>query len=203
MRVTKSFEIQYAAGFTPDARTILFRAFSNDTGWNLFTVPVDGGSPQRLLQTPADENEMSLSPDGRLLAYTSNESGRTEVYVSRFPEMSSRVAASSGGAFRPLWRSDGRELYFVAPGNRLMAASVNVTAGTPSVASASTLFEVPLFGGLYAPAPDGKRFLIAMPAPSTDVVPMELRLNPIAPNFFVVQTRVADVESATRRHEWV
>ncbi len=181
VRVTKSFEIQYATGFTPDARTILFRAFSNDTGWNLFTVPVDGGSPQRLLQTPADENEMSLSPDGRLLAYTSNESGRTEVYVSRFPEMSSRVAASSGGGFRPLWRSDGRELYFVAPGNRLMAAPVSVTAGTPSVAPASTLFEVPLFGGLYAPAPDGRRFLIAMPAPSTDVVPMELRLNPIAP----------------------
>ena len=93
---------------------------------------------------------------------------------------SSRIAASSGGGFRPLWRSDGRELYFVAPGNRLMAASVNLAAGTPSVAPASTLFEVPLFGGLYAPAPDGKRFLIAMPAPSTDVVPMELRLYPIA-----------------------
>lgn len=181
VRVTKSFEIQYASAFTPDARTILFRAFSNDTGWNLFTVPVEGGQPQRLLQTPADENEMSLSPDGRLLAYTSNESGRTEVYVSRFPEMSNRVAASSGGGFRPLWRGDGRELYFVAPGNRLMAASVNVTAGSPSVTSASTLFEVPLFGGLYAPAPDGKRFLIAMPAPSTDVVPMELRLNPLVP----------------------
>jgi eukaryotic-like serine/threonine-protein kinase len=181
VRVTKSFEIQYAASFTPDARTILFRAFSNDTGWNLFTVPIEGGSPQRLLQTPADENEMSLSPDGRLLAYTSNDSGRTEVYVSRFPEMSNRVAASSGGGFRPLWRADGRELYFNTPGNRLMAASVNVTAGAPSVAPASVLFEVPLFGGLYAPAPDGKRFLIAMPAPSTDVVPMELRLNPLVP----------------------
>ena len=58
--------------------------------------PLEGGSPQRLLQTPADENEMSLSPDGRFLAYTSNESGRTEVYVSRFPEMSNRVAGVFG-----------------------------------------------------------------------------------------------------------
>ena len=107
-------EIQYPGAFTPDARTLLFRAFSNDTGWDLFTVAVDGGSPQRLLQTPADENEMSLSPDGRLLAYTSNESGRTEVYVSRFPEMSNRSrcrpAAASGrsgaamGASSSLWR---------------------------------------------------------------------------------------------------
>jgi serine/threonine protein kinase len=181
VRVTRSAEIQYASAFTPDARTILFRAFSNDTGWDLFTVPAEGGSPQRLLQTPADENEMSLSPDGRLLAYTSNESGRTEVYVSRFPEMSNRVAASSGGGARPMWRGDGRELFFVAQGNRLMGAAVSATAGAPSVAPASVLFEVPLFGGLYAPAPDGKRFLIAMPAPSTDVVPMEVRINPLAP----------------------
>ena len=110
-RITKSAEIQYPGAFTPDARTLLFRAFSNDTGWDLFTVPLDGGSPQRLLQTPADENEMSLSPDGRLLAYTSNESGRTEVYVSRFPEMSNRAAVSSGGGQRPMWRGDGRELF--------------------------------------------------------------------------------------------
>jgi Tol biopolymer transport system component len=181
-RLTKSAVIQYPAGFTPDARTLLYRAFSSDTGWDLFTVAVDGSSPpQRLLQTPANENEMSLSPDGRFLAYTSDESGRTEVYVSRFPEMSGRVPASAGGGQRPLWRADGRELFFVGPGNRLMAAGVTITGPTPSVARASSLFEVPLFGGLYAPSADGRRFLIAMPAPSTDVVPMELRINPLVP----------------------
>ena len=144
-------------------------------------MPVDGGSPQRLLQTPADENEMSLSPDGRLLAYTSNESGRTEVYVSRFPEMSNRVAVSSGGGQRPMWRGDGRELFFVASGSRLMAASVTAAGASATVGPAATLFEVPLFGGLYAPSVDGRRFLIAMPAPSTDVVPMELQINRLAP----------------------
>jgi len=178
-RITKSSEIQYPAGFTRDARTLLFRAFSNDTGWDLFTVPLDGGVPQRLLQTPADETEMSLSPDGRFLAYTSNESGRTEVYLSRFPEMSNRQAVSAGGGQRPLWRADGRELFFVASGSRLMAASVTATGATATVGPAAALFEVPLFGGLYAPSVDGRRFLIAMPAPSTDVVPMELRLNPL------------------------
>ena len=181
-RVTKSAAIQYPSGFTPDARTILYRAFSSDTGWDLFTVAADGGSsPQRLLQTPANENEMSLSPDGRFLAYTSDDSGRTEVYVSRFPEMSGRVPASAGGGSRPLWRADGRELYFVGPGNRLMAAAITTTAGTSAIAPATAVFEVPLFGGLYAPAADGQRFLIAMPAPSTDVVPMELLVNPLVP----------------------
>lgn len=180
-RITKSSEIQYPGAFTPDARTLLFRAFSNDTGWDLFTVLLDGGSPQRLLQTPADENELSLSPDGRLLAYTSNESGRTEVYVSRFPEMSNRVAVSSGGGQRPIWRGDGRELYFAASGSRLMAASMTVSGASATVGPAATLFEVPLFGGLYAPSLDGRRFLIAMPAPSTDVVPMELQINRLTP----------------------
>ncbi|HYB96689.1 MAG TPA: hypothetical protein VEC39_17075, partial [Vicinamibacterales bacterium] len=179
VRVTTSPDIHYPAGFTPDGRTVLFRAFSNDSGWDLFTAAVDGGPVQRLLQTPADEVEMSLSPDGRFLAYTSNESGRTEVYVSRFPEMSNRLAISSGGGQRPRWRGDGRELYYLAGGSRLMAAPVSVNGASLSVAPASALFDVPLFGGLYAPSPDGRRFLIALPAPSTDVVPMEIRLNPL------------------------
>jgi len=180
-RVTRSSQMHYAGAFTPDARTILFRAFSTDTGWDLFTVPVDGGAATRLLQTPANETEFSLSPDGRLLAYTSDDSGRTEVYVSRFPEMSNRVAVSSGGGSRPMWRGDGRELYYVTAGSRLIATSIGATGAAPTVGPGTPLFEVPLFGGLYAPAADGKRFLIALPAPSTDVVPMELRLNPLVP----------------------
>ena len=143
---------------------------------------MDGSSqPQRLLQTPANEMEMSLSPDGRFIAYASDESGRTEIYVSRYPEMSNRVAVSSGGGQRPLWRADGRELYFVGSGGRLMASSVSVAGGSPSVTPPSVLLQIPLFGGLYAPAANGRRFLIAMAAPSTDVVPIELLVNPLAP----------------------
>jgi Tol biopolymer transport system component/tRNA A-37 threonylcarbamoyl transferase component Bud32 len=178
-RLTRSAAIQYPGGFTPDARTVLFRSFSSDTGWDLFTVAADGGSPpQRLLQTPANETEMSLSPDGRFLAYTSDESGRTEVYLSRFPEMIGRVPVSAGGGQRPLWRADGRELYFVGAGNRLMAAGITVNGNAISAAPAAPILDVPLFGGLYAPSARGDRFLIAMPAPSTDLVPMELRVNP-------------------------
>jgi Tol biopolymer transport system component len=180
-RVTRSPAIQYASAFTPDGRTILFRAFSSDTGWDLFTVAADGSSPpQRLLQTPANETAMSLSPDGRFVAYASDESGRMEIYLSRFPEMSGRMPVSAGGGLRPSWRADGREIYFVGPGNRLMAAAVAVGA-SPAVGAASPLFEAPLFGGLYAPAGNGSRFLIALPAPSPDVVPIEVRTHALDP----------------------
>ena len=95
--------------------------------------------------------------------------------------MSGKIPVSAGGGQRPLWRADGRELYFVGPGNRLMAAAVSFTGPTPAVAPASPVFDAPLFGGLYAPAPTGTRFLIAMPSPSTDVVPMEIVVNPLVP----------------------
>ena len=123
-----------------------------------FTVPVSGDAPpQRLLQAAANDNEPSLSPDGRLLAYSSDESGRREVYVSRFPEMSGRIAISSGGGGRPMWRRDGRELYFLAPDNRVMAVTMTPSSASPPI----LLFQPALFSSLYPPAPDGSRFLIA------------------------------------------
>jgi Tol biopolymer transport system component len=181
-RLTTSSDIQYPNAFTPDGRSLVFRAFSRDTGWDLFTTPSDAASPpQRLLQTPANETDASLSPDGRLIAYSSDESGRTEIYVSRFPEMSGRVAVSSGGGYRPLWRRDGRELYFVGTSNRITAAAITTTPGAVTTSAPAPLFQAALFAGLYAPAPDGQRFLIATPAASADVVPMELRLHALTP----------------------
>lgn len=182
-RITKSANIEYTSALTPDGRTIVFRAFSSDTGWDLFTAPSNGdAAPQRLLQTPANETDASVSPDGRLIAYSSDESGRTEIYVSRFPEMSGRVAVSSGGGTRPQWRGDGRELYFVGTNNRITEVSIAATGGTVAVSTPTPLFQVTLFNGLYAASPDGQRFLVAVPAPSTDVVPIEIRLNALAPH---------------------
>ncbi|MGE3491620.1 MAG: protein kinase [Vicinamibacterales bacterium] len=177
-RVTTAPTLQYASSFTPDGQTVVFRAFSNDTGWDLFTVPSPGGPPQRLLQTPANESQARVSPDGRMLAYTSDDSGRTEVYLSQFPEAAGRAAVSSGGGSRPMWRADGRELYFVTPDGRVMVAPV--AAGSVS-GPPTALFTATLFNGLFAPAADGQRFLVARPAPSPDIVPMELLLTPIAP----------------------
>jgi Tol biopolymer transport system component len=180
-RLTRAPSIQYASDWTPDGRTIIFRGFSNDTGWDLFTVRVDAdaGPPQRLLQTRANENDARLSPDGRTIAYTSDESGRGEVYLTGFPEAQGSRALSSGGGYRPMWRRDGREVYYVASDNRLMAADITSGSPLPSSSPPTVLFQMPLFSGLYVPSPDGRRFLVATPATSTDIVAMELIVNPL------------------------
>jgi eukaryotic-like serine/threonine-protein kinase len=182
-RVTRAPAIQYAGDFTPDGRTIVFRGFSNDTGWDLFTTlaGVDSGPPQRLLQTRANEIDARVSPDGRSLAYTSDASGRSEVYLTGFPEAQGSRAVSSGGGFRPMWRRDGRELYYVGSDNRLMASAITGATPLPTASPAAPLFRATLFSGLYVPFPDGQRFLVATPAASSDVVAMELMLNVLGP----------------------
>ena len=90
-----------------------------------------GEDPKKVvpfLATPFDEGDSDLSPDGRFLAYSSNESGRFEVYVQRFPEGGGKVQVSAQGGVQPRWRGDGRELYYVE-GETLLAVAVTSAAG--------------------------------------------------------------------------
>ena len=108
-----------------------------------------------------------FSPDGRFLAYSSDETGRHEVYVAAYPPGRKWPVSGDGGT-APRWRADGRELFYRS-GARMMAVDVDTSsgfrAGTPKV-----LFERNLFGGSEEPydvAPDGKRFLMLKPAATT------------------------------------
>ncbi len=125
------------------------------------------------MQTGFDEIEGQFSPDGRWLAYASNESGSYEIYIRPFPEPGGKWQVSTSGGPQPRWRQDGNELFYVAPDNRLMAVPIRVTSDARSVdvGAPIALFPTRLASGAniaaagfaaraqYAVAPDG-RFLM-------------------------------------------
>jgi hypothetical protein len=137
----------------------------------------EGGTPQRLLQTAANESHGQVSPDGRWIAYVSDESGRPQVYVAPYPELQGRVAISSGGGQRPSWRRDGRELFYLGTDNTVSAAAISVTGSTITAGRPEALFKAPLYAGLYVPDPTATRFLIARPAASGEPVPLHVQVN--------------------------
>ncbi len=132
---------------------------------NLWVLPVtDHGPPRRYLQSEFAKSEARFSPDSRWVAYESNESGRTEVYVQSFPEPGGRYQVSTDGGAQPRWRADGRELFYVAPEGRMMAATV-VATNTFAVSRVKQLFvrsPSSMAADLsYEVSADGQRFLTA------------------------------------------
>jgi hypothetical protein len=110
------------------------------------------------LATPA------FSPDLRWLAYTSDESGRAEIYVDTFPTPSQRIRISTQGGGWPKWRRDGKELFYLAPDRHLMAVSVKLDGKEPTFSPPQALFEGPGVSpdnsrSQFEPSADGTRFL--------------------------------------------
>ncbi len=140
-------------------------------GWDVWVQPTDRRqAPKPFLQSPFFERWGRLSPDGRWLAYMSNESGRAEIYVVPFPGPGGKWQVSTAGGTLPMWRADGKELFFQAADRSIMA--VDVRAGdTFEVGVPKALFRLPLTEGTYqgyrwAPTRDGQRFLVNTPAGS-------------------------------------
>ena len=158
--------------WSPDGETLFLTAAGGETGRDIGMVSADGsGTWEPLAQTPATEQSPALSPDGRWLAYASNESGRYEVYVQRFPELLGRQQVSVGSGYRPHWSEDGRELFFLrapaGPPTAVVRVTVETTDRDPPVLDFGT--EEVLFNWRYysqaSPmqyydiSPDGQRFL--------------------------------------------
>jgi Tol biopolymer transport system component len=131
------------------------------------------------LQTPFNETDARFSPDGHWVAYVSNETGSTEVYVTRFPGPTGKWPISSNGGNYPRWRADGRELYFIGRDGQLMAAQVSGARDDFSVGDVRPLFDLhPNLSGRYPydVSKDGQRVLVntiveaAAPSPITLVV---------------------------------
>ena len=154
----------WQALFTPDGRSMIVRTVGGPYNRDLWLVALDSARrPVPLLRTPADEVSPSVSPDGRWLAYASNESGRYEVYVRSFPAMSARVAVSLDGGTVPVWSPRGDELFYRS-GPLLIAAALRAGA-TFDVLRRTVLFSngdyvSDLTHQGYDVAPDGRHFVM-------------------------------------------
>jgi len=149
-----------------DGRYLVYQTRNTNSDSNILYVEISAGGsvsePRTFLGTPASERVPQLSPDGRFIAYLSDESGRSEVYVRPFPDGGSRWQASTDGGTQPLWNPDGTEIFYVRD-NALMAVPVTLE---PSFAlgEPQLLFESPdliyQFRSVnYGVSPDGRRFL--------------------------------------------
>jgi hypothetical protein len=127
-------EAVYPTGYAPDGSGLIFaRYFEEDT--DLWWMPADGSEPTALLATDDAEDIARFSPDGRWVAYESNESGRQDVWIRAFdpegPRLGAKWQVSTDGGKDPLWSPDGRVLYYESVNRRLIAVDVRMPAGDP------------------------------------------------------------------------
>ena len=149
-----------------DGRHLVFISTNPETKSDLWVLPMTpGAAPVPYLRTSFEELQGQVSPDGRWLAYTSDESGRWEVYVQSFPTPGTKYVISNDGGGEPQWRADGRELFYMALDHTLM--SVPVVSSTPwSSGRPVPLFRAAVAGDLtryrnrYQVAANGQRFLL-------------------------------------------
>ncbi|HSE62524.1 MAG TPA: protein kinase [Thermoanaerobaculia bacterium] len=155
---------------SPEGSVLLYHEVSPANQGDLKVLPLTGERrPRDFVASPYDEDEGTFSPDGRWVAYVSDESGRKEVFVASFPDPSRRIRVSSDGGNQPRWSRDGRELFYIAKSYTMMAAPFDSSGAGPT-APPSRLFDVPIsytFGShaplRYDVSPDG-RFLVAVRA---------------------------------------
>jgi len=148
---------------------------------DIWIQPTDGSAPRPFLATPANEGNARLSPDGRWLAYQSDETGTAEVYVQSYPTPGRKVLVSAGGGAEPAWRRDGRELYYWH-NNQLIAVRLNAgSAGEPPVVHGRMiLFQAPAVNAGYDVSPDGMRFVFVHGGPRANRLVIALDLVSVA-----------------------
>jgi eukaryotic-like serine/threonine-protein kinase len=169
--------------WSSDGRFLLFSEI-DPKSIDLWMLPLTGDrKPSPWLNTPFNETGAQFSPDGRWVAYQSDESGSFEIYVQPFPAAGAKWQISTGGGTMPRWRTDGKELFFIAPDAKLMAAAVTTSGTTFEAASPVALFQTRIVGGpnqilkhQYAVSREG-RFLINEPAEGSTTTPITLILN--------------------------
>src|SRR5262249_48801019 len=168
----ESDQSKAAADWSSDGRFLLFRTIDPQTGFDLWVLPISGDKkPFPFLKTPFDERNGQFSPDGKWIAYQSNESGRFEIYVQPFPGPGGKLQVSNNGGAQPRWNKNGKEIFYVSLDSKMMVASVKSSSdGQLLTAIPAVLFPARIAAAAafnkqqYAVSADGQRFLINLAA---------------------------------------
>jgi Tol biopolymer transport system component len=178
--LTQNKNLQIPWSFTPDGKRLAFFEQDSGTGFDLWTEPLErdgaglrAGKPEVFLQTQADERHPTFSPDGRWLAYSSDESGTFQVYVRAFPDKGGKWQISNSGGVYAMWSRNGHELFFETLDNHIMVAAYTVK-GDSFVADKPRVWSEKQLGGIVNAiknvdlAPDGKRVVALMPVETAE-----------------------------------
>jgi len=163
------------SSISPDGAYLFYEQLHQLNGWDLWMLPLGGGDRSPYLESPFHDHEAVASPDGRFVAYASPDSGGRRVYLAARDHADRRWPVSTDYGREPLWRPDGRELFFHGKDRMLMAAPVDLRGAVPKVSPPRPLFQLRFHGYdvryHYAALPDGRRFILNAPIPGTTALP--------------------------------
>jgi Tol biopolymer transport system component len=170
--------------WSPDGRFVLYTDLQEGDVLHLWVLSMNGAKkPYRFLPGTSADVEGQFSPDGHWVAYSSNESGRWQVYVVPFPGLGSKYQISTDGGQQPRWRRDGKELFFLSRDRKLMTTAVEAGA-TFEFSAPTALFETRAHEPLtaeefftYDVTADGQRILINVNAEQNNPPPVDIVLN--------------------------
>jgi len=181
--------------WSQDGRLLAFIEVNPTTGYDIWVLRMGDPSPgsgqvpsagsgqvrkaQPFLRTPFNESVPRFSPDGRWLAYISDESGRYEIYVQPYPGPGGKWQISTEGGTEPVWNPNGRELFYRS-GNKMMAVEITTqpsfSAGRPRMLFEGQYVPTPVTFPNYDVSPDGQRFLMIKPSEQAQAAPTQINV---------------------------
>jgi Tol biopolymer transport system component len=178
-RLTTSDHIQAPMSSSPDGKLLAFLDVGPATGWDIWVLRLGDRTAQPFLQTAFSESAPRFSPDGRWLAYFSNESGRFEVYMTPYPGPGRKEPISTEGGTEPVWNPNGRELFYRS-GDKMMAVDIvtqpGFAVGKPHVLFEGPYVPTPLTFPNYDVSSDGQRFLMLKPTEQAQAAPTQINV---------------------------